>query len=312
MTAVVPFQPKIVKPTLDDFFLKMILYGKQGQGKTTLAVTAQSHEKLAPILVISFDKGDLAYATAGNDPFLAGLGINEVPDTINIEPETNEETGEPGGTAYLHEIFKWLAKGDHSYRTIVFDQITKLEHISLMEVVNATGSYTKAALKSKSNLDPDKFIDGRDYQKNNDRMKRILQMFRDLPLNVILLAQEREFTEGQWPNDVKLKGIGPALSPSLKEELLALYQVVARISLVEKFVPDEGQDLAELRKRQEKPKGKSVYVTRLLTRPEPITGYNNVFYEAKDRSPGGRIGKIVENPTMGYIYDRITGKEVNA
>ena len=100
---------RIYKPEIVDYKLKALFYGPPGVGKTSLLATANLHPSTAPILIINVEGGMLSVTDT------TALGMTEAPDVVDL-------------TSYdqLGDIFWFLAKGDHPYRSVGIDSLAEL------------------------------------------------------------------------------------------------------------------------------------------------------------------------------------------
>ena len=114
----------------DAWGLNMVVFGNPGAGKTTYCATAQDSDKGRDTLFIDVEGGTRS--------------ISDREDIAVLKPETFEE---------LKEIYDWLSKGDHKYRTIVLDSLTEIQRLSLKSVmkVSATPEQPSQPEYGKSN-----------------------------------------------------------------------------------------------------------------------------------------------------------------
>lgn len=163
------------------------------------------------------------------------------------------------------------------YKTVVVDSLTEVNYLCLNQIVEA------AAAKSSSR-DPDS-IELQDYQKLSTRMRRTIRAFRDLEAHVVLVAgvNEREHTQ------TKLQWRVPDLTGRLVWELPGLIDILGLLETEETPVPaDEDTEAAE---------NGEVRIDRVLYT------YPSTDWLAKDRSEGGMLGGVVENPTLPILLD---------
>jgi hypothetical protein len=118
-----------------------------------------------------------------------------------------------------------------------------------------------------------------DYGKNTHQIARIVRAFRDLPVNVILTCLSASSMD-----DMKKESVYPALTPKLRVQIPAYVDIVAYMFVAQSAVQGSSETKS-VRKMLFQPYGK---------------------YMAKDRSPGGRLGLMMESPSLGKIFETIT------
>lgn len=195
----------------DNRYVKALVFGPPGQGKTYMLGTAQLDPRTAPMLLLDFE---------GGDETLAGLDI----DVARIR--SWQDYG---------EVYEALA-GDHwtlpgsslkegeSYRSIGIDSISETHLWALLEILD------QATASSSRRDDPDA-LEIQDYGKATIQMRRLLREFRDLPLHVFYTATSKTVDE---------RGVGkvkvPAMAGAMAEEVVALMSVVGYLAV------EEGED----------------------------------------------------------------------
>lgn len=150
-----------IKPVSEtDKFLKVMIYGDPGIGKTVLSATATQNPAMEKTLVVNIEGGMLSIA--GTEAMAT--------DQIKSMKEVEE----------LMWALSSRQAGFEDYNTIVIDSGTELQTLSLEGIV-------AAAKKKKSDRDLDEiYIE--DYGKSTACLKRIFRHFRDLPMNIIVTA----------------------------------------------------------------------------------------------------------------------------
>ena len=166
--------------------LKIAVYGRSGVGKTTLASTTGCPEKT---LVLSAESGLLP---------LRGL---------NIAYKTIERLED------LFEVGKFLKESKHSFEWVILDSISEIAEVCL--------SMKKETVKSKAG----KADTLRAYGETNELMMRVMKAFRDLPMNVVFIAQQDRNIdeEGRMYYGASMPGKRLSQSiPYLMDEVFAL------------------------------------------------------------------------------------------
>lgn len=181
---------KVSQPQ-DNQFLKGLIFGPPGQGKTTLLGSAQLDPRTFPMLLLDFEGGVQS---------LVGLEI----DVVRI-------TGWPT----YNEVFSELVKGKTPYKSIGIDSISETNIFALLQILREEGPQRK---------DHD-LLEMRDYGKSNVQIRRLVRDFRDLPFHVFFTSLSKEVVD---PRQGTIKV--PALSGQLAEEIPGLMSMVGYLA----------------------------------------------------------------------------------
>ena len=169
---------RIAPVSLDDRGIKMNVYGHSGTGKTTFACTFPK-----PLLLIGTEDGTRSVHNLGKQ------GVDFV--RLNQSDE-------------LAELVAHVRDGDY-YQTVVLDTATMLQDMVLTEILGLKESLVQKSWGVAKQ---------QDWGQCALQMKEHLRRLLDLPVNVVILAQEREFN-----NDTDSEVIEPfvasALTPSV-------------------------------------------------------------------------------------------------
>lgn len=165
----------------------------------------------------------------------------------------------------LNEAFEWLKSGKHPYKTVVVDSLTELQKKNQDHLLAASGK---------------KDMTQQLWGQNIEAMRKACRAFRDLPLNIVLIALSNEI--------VAEDGGTPLKRPSLQGKSLP-NEVMGFVDLVGYMVAQEKKDEAT---------GETVIQRGIRFQPS-----ENV--SAKDRS--GKLN-IWEPPDFTTIYGKVFGK----
>lgn len=183
----------IIKPVKEiDQYMKILVYGDPGVGKTTLISTAEEHPKLRRTLVANVEGGMLS---------ISGTDVHATEQIKKVSE--------------LEDLY-WSIAGKEEkfkqYQTLAVDSGTELQTLDLEQTVAET-------IKKKNQKDRDRDeIYLEDYGKSTARLKRIFRYLRDLPMNVIITALVRRvMPPGNPSNNVKRDPI--AVLPQFTEKL---------------------------------------------------------------------------------------------
>lgn len=170
-----------------------VFYGRAGSGKTTLAATFPG-----PILHID----------------VKDEGTDSIRDVKNVKVLEISESGD------FEEAYWWLKQNPKEYRTVVVDTVTQLQQL-LVEEVSA-----KKNLRGKNAGDWGTMTKG-DWGDVAAKMKTWITNWRDLPMEVVFLAQDRVFNGEEDSSDGEIDPeVGPRLSPSVNSHLCAAVSII--------------------------------------------------------------------------------------
>jgi len=200
---------KIRKPSFDDYYLNMVIYGDPGSGKTTLAATANQHEDTKDVFFLDINRGLLSVAEETDI-------IERVPEAIEVEKFSE-----------VRDIFWFLANEDHEFNTVVIDTFTDLQEKNLEHIVGEKLGKSSRKGSARDSLD-DRWRE--DYGESTAQLTRLARSFRDLPMHTIFICHRRTDQD-----DKKRETVGPALTPSLQTNVIGMMDIVGYMYLA----PDE-------------------------------------------------------------------------
>lgn len=182
----------------EEDFIKAVFYGPQGTGKTTLAASFPS-----PLIFDINEKGTKS---------VKGMGLQKrFIDTFQM----------------IEMGYWYLAAGNHPYKTVVLDTMTLLQDIALNFVMKK-----EAAWDTTKDLDmPTK----RDWGSLSVLLKKWVILYRNLPMNVVFICQER-VSSGDDLDDDSVSTY-PDVSRSVRSVLGAAVDVVGYTYVIEKQDP---------------------------------------------------------------------------
>lgn len=218
-------------------YIRVLLYGRNGTQKTRTAATAPR-----PLFVDIDEEG-----TKSARQF----------DTAEVFPAKDWSD--------IVHAYWFLKAGSHKYESVVLDTITQMQNACMKHV-----------LKESADRDPDKdpkTASQRDWGKVAQLMKEQLLNFRNLPMHVIFLAQERTVDD---PDSETTERV-PDLSPGSRATATACVDIIGRMYQRERRIATKGG------------KERSVWEPRMLVGPHEE-------YTTKDRT--GSLGRVVTNPTI--------------
>lgn len=149
-----------------DLWVKMLLYGPNGVGKTTLAC---GFEK--PLLLVSLEPGK---ATAGG-----ARSVRRIPGVTHLRiTAADTETVSEKFVRLAHEL-----RERNPFRTVVIDTVTGLQDIVLQEILGLD------ELPVQLNFGG---VSGDAYRDRSEKCKTYLRPWLDLPCHTIFVGNERD------------------------------------------------------------------------------------------------------------------------
>lgn len=222
-------------------FFNFMVYGDPGVGKTRLVGSANEVPEMCPVLALDFDGGILSLKR--NYPDM---------DVVRLKNWND-----------FQKLYMALKKGDTGYRTLAVDSLTEAQKFSMQTIM-------QDVVKKDSERDQD--VPGlREWGKNGEQLRRLVRLFRDLPVHTIFTAH----VALQEDKKTQIVSKTPSLSGKMARECAGFIDTVGY--MYKKVVKGE--------------------IERLML----TSGTDTVI--AKDRSD--RLPKIVRNPTMRDIYDAV-------
>jgi hypothetical protein len=192
-------------------YLRLLVFGEMGVGKTRFVGTAESVEEMLPILYVNTDLGARA-----------------------ITHHTFKQVRVGNLKAMLH-VVNWLKANKGVYRTIIIDSLTAFyNQLILGRLTETTGPGARTA-----NEDP--FVPSqRDYQHATFRMRNIIITLKLQPVNLLCTAMSKQYSAD--PNDEAApKFTLPSLPGVLGEEIGQEFDVVGLL-----YTRVKGKDLERM------------------------------------------------------------------
>lgn len=199
MTVPARYAQNIVKPAQANF-VKMLVVGEVGIGKTTFLGSAQLDDRTSPMLLLDFEGGTAS---------LAGLDI----DVWRVRDWTDYE-----------RAYEMLEAKDHAgYKSVGIDSVSETHVFALLNILEE-----EASARAQKGQRTSQLQEG-DYGIALIQMRRLLRSFRDLDMHVFFTA---------LPQDSVEPGIGvvkePSLAGKLAREISGLMSAVGFLAWGEK------------------------------------------------------------------------------
>jgi phage nucleotide-binding protein len=238
-------------------FRSWAIYGRSGSGKTTFASTFPG-----PTLLLDIEDH----------------GTDSISDCAHVEVAEIAEWED------MEDVYDMLRARTNKYHTVVFDTVTQLQLLCANYLL---------AKKRKPAIETLRWgaLTMQDYGNMASAMKELITRFRNLPLEVVFLAQERTSHDEQTNEELLVPEVGPALTPSIASHLNACVSIIA----------------ATYVKRRRRKKGKTeeiIPVHSMRIGPNPI-------YTTKVRKPKTiTLPDAIDDPTYTDVIEIIEGREL--
>ena len=244
----------------------MVIYGRSGSGKTTFAATF-------PKPMILLDIND-----QGTD------SISDIEDIQVLQAEHWQD----------FELAYWyLKENPEEYKTVVIDTLSQLQELAINKILTEKYKDDEDAKSGWGSLTQ------REWGEVTSVMKTWITHFRNLPMEVVFIAQDRVFeVDEDNPETMLDPEVGPRLAPSVTSHLNASVHAIGntfiRRRIREKEVTRKGSKRKRIKKIPE-----TQYCLRIG--PDPI-------FITKIRKPKSvRVPSVLINPCYEDILDIIQG-----
>lgn len=196
MTPPKKLHPKIQLASEMPLYVKALIYGEPGAGKTYLACTAPN-----PLVLLT--EYDVSKATM-----------------LRVQKDLGKEIAVWPISEWrdLEEAFDYLHSGGHGFQTVVLDSLTDLNR-------RLTRSVVEHAVERRPSHDPDVPEQG-DWFRVSEKLRHMVRMFRDLPMHVVMTCLVQDIRQEM----LKVPLVQPK---SLALELPGLFNLVGCLKAVE-------------------------------------------------------------------------------
>lgn len=220
-------------------YLKALIYGDYGMGKTFLAGTSVGVPEMRDVLLINAESGDL---TLDSDAYPFHLidsvrvkdykTVGRVFDYLKLHCALRDKVG-PEADQKLREL-EALHKGVEAssikvprrYRTVIIDSLTEVEVYCMNQLLGVSDA---------TRLDEEVAgAEWAEYKRNHGMVQRMIRNFRDLPMHVIMTCA-RNYVQ----DDQKRFSYSPAMTGKLSSQVQGFMDLVGY--LVSLQATEDGQ-----------------------------------------------------------------------
>lgn len=266
-------------------YLKALVYGEYGSGKTYLMGSSVQVPQMRDVLLISIEAGELTLYDPDNPmPFHLIDIVNvhdykttgRVYDFLKLHCSVRDEASQGDEEAKINllklqnRLMPNVPDPDRLrlYRTVIIDSLAEVEANCMMQLLG---------VGSESMIDEEVAAEGWDeYRRQRSMIHRLIRGFRNLPMN-ILFTCPRHFRE----NEQKRRIYGPMMTGKLSNEVQGFMDLVGHLvvgSIAETAVA-EGEEIPD-----------AVAARRMYIQPGPRHAAKSRFTRYKK--------PYMDNPTM--------------
>lgn len=267
------------RPDAEERFIKMLVYGDFGTGKTTLAASAVDVPFMNDVLFVDAESGEMTLDE--NDRIKNAGDIDRIRITdFNMVAHVQEylkahcNARDRNDVAVLRRLQAkaWGVpeseiKEVRRYRTVIIDSLTEINEFCMYQLLHL-------ATDMKLDIDKMDVAEWPEFRKNNQMMQLLMRAYRDLPMNVIFVTS-MQYTQ----DELKKKFFAPNITGKLAGQVQGFMDVVGYLQTGKVA---EGKDEAPRR----------LYI-------QPVGNFN-----AKNRRSSYKKAYI-DNPTMFTVMSSL-------
>jgi len=214
------------RPTISEQYIKLLVYGDPGVGKTTLAASAVDVPQMGDIIYIDAERSEMAIDD--NSRVLDAENIDRVRvNSFNAVAQVQEFLKAHCAARDRNDIEKLKsleakAKGvtpadidePRRYRTAIIDSISEVNEFCMYQLL-------KLSTDMKLDVDEMEVAEWGEFRKSNQMMQLVTRAYRDLPMNVIFVAGA-QYTQ----DELKRKFFAPNMTGKLANQVQGFMDVV--------------------------------------------------------------------------------------
>jgi phage nucleotide-binding protein len=185
-----------VHPSQNVQFIKQLIYGEPGAGKTFFLGSAGQSPLTSPAIIVDIEGGTLS--------------IRHMPG-VEVVPVRSLKKAQ--------EIINEIAMDTSDYyKTFCLDSITEMQKLDMQYIM------AEQYKKKPETTDVD-VPSQREWGKSSNHMRQVLRLARDLPMHVVVTALEAS----DYDEQTNLKNYYPSIPGKLRMEIPGFFDIVGRL-----------------------------------------------------------------------------------
>jgi hypothetical protein len=236
-----PFQISMMQDR--DRWLKMLVYGGHGRGKTELLGSAVDCLQMRDVLMLDAESGDLTLNDSErihNPDLIHHIKVENFKQVAYVQEflraycTARDNPNKAAGLATMKKLYAQVTgiETDNPpiYRTIIVDSLSEIEAYCQYQVLNVDED---KVLKDDGGMDVSGWPE---FRKVFEMMKLLVRSFRDLPMHVLFAC-----AEGYTKDEVNRHHYAPLMTGKLATQVQGFVDVVGRIMVGEVTADSNGE-----------------------------------------------------------------------
>lgn len=212
----------IGSPQHDAQYLKLLVYGKYGCGKTTLAGTACEVPEMRDVLMLDAEAGSLSLTMP---EYVDSIRVSDykqvarILDYLRLHCKARDENDNDK----LLELERKVRPGQdikepRRYKTLIMDSLTEVEAFCMYHLLGIT---------DRTKLDAEVVSpEWAEYKRNYNMIQRMIRSYRDLPMHIIFTCPQQYVQDNQ-----KRFFYTPFLTGKLSSEIQGFMDMVGYLTV---------------------------------------------------------------------------------
>jgi hypothetical protein len=176
----------------EEKWLKVLLYGIYGVGKTSLSITAMEVPEMNDVLFVNAESGELSLPN-GVDKVDVGTyaTVARVFEFLRLHVRYRDENNEEGLWTLQRRLFGpniYQPERLRKYRTIIIDSLTEVQTYLMYQLLNVDMNNWQLDIAPES-------PEFKEWGQSSEMIQLQVRLFRDLKMHVIFVCSEQEVTD---------------------------------------------------------------------------------------------------------------------